>query len=149
MKVTSYETWVVRIPYEEIRAPAPHIILRLMTDQGLDGLAYVTPLVAWTIKPLRIAVEAFAERVVGLDPMSVEAINASLLARTARPQFDGLARSAVSLVDTALWDIKAKALSQPLYKVLGASEKKIPTYASWNLWWQYDIDTLARHGSEA
>ena len=65
MKVTGYETWVVRVPYEEVRAPAPQIILRLTTDEGLDGIAYVTPLVPWTIKPIRVAIEEFAQRVIG------------------------------------------------------------------------------------
>lgn len=46
----------------------------------------------------------------------------------ARPQFDGLARSAVSVIDIALWDLKAKALSQPLYRLLGGSNNKVPTY---------------------
>ena len=149
MKVTGYETWVVRVPYEQARAPAPQVILRLTTDAGLDGVAYVTPLVPWTIKPIRAAVEEFAERVIGQDPMAVESINAGFLARIPRPQFDSLARSAAGLVDVALWDLKAKALGQPLWRLLGASDNKVPTYASWNLWWQYDIETLARHGAEA
>jgi L-alanine-DL-glutamate epimerase-like enolase superfamily enzyme len=149
MRVTGYETWVVRVPYEEARAPAPQVILRLTTDEGLDGVAYVTPLVPWTIKPIRVAVEEMAQRVMGQDPMAVESINATLVARTPRPQFDGLARSATSLVDIALWDIKAKALGQPLFRLLGASDNKVRTYASWNLWWHYDIETLAQHGAEA
>ena len=149
MKVTGYETWVVRVPYEEVRAPAPQVILRLTTDTGLDGLAYVTPLVPWTIKPIRVAVEEMAQRVIGQDPLAVESINATLLARTPRPQFDGLQRSAAGLVDIALWDIKAKSLEQPLWRLLGASENTVPTYASWNLWWMYDIEQLAKKGAAA
>jgi L-alanine-DL-glutamate epimerase-like enolase superfamily enzyme len=149
MKVTGYETWVVRVPYEEARAPAPQVILRLTTDEGLDGIAYVTPLVPWTIKPIRAATEEFAQRVVGRDPMAVESINQEFLGLIPRPQFDSLARSAAGLVDIALWDLKAKALDLPLWRLLGASENKVPTYASWNLWWHYDIETLAQHGAQA
>jgi L-alanine-DL-glutamate epimerase-like enolase superfamily enzyme len=149
MKVTGFETWVVRVPYEEARAPAPQVILRLTTDNGLEGIAYVTPLVPWTVKPIRVAVEQFAERVVGRNPMAVESINAEFLSRIPRPQFDGLARSAAGLVDIALWDLKAKALELPLYRLLGATDNSVPAYASWNLWWHYDIDTLARHGAQA
>jgi L-alanine-DL-glutamate epimerase-like enolase superfamily enzyme len=149
MKVTAYETYLARVPYEDGRAPAPQIILRLLTDEGLDGLAYLTPLVRWAVKPIRAAVEALAERVMGLNPLAAESINADLLAPLTRPQLDGLCRSAASLVDIALWDLKGKALQQPLWRLLGASHGRVPTYASWNLWYQYDIDTLARHGAEA
>jgi L-alanine-DL-glutamate epimerase-like enolase superfamily enzyme len=150
MKVTGYETHFVRVPYEDARAPAPQIILRLKTDEGPEGVAYVTPLVPWTIKAIRAAVEAMAERVIGLDPLAVESINATLNSKyLARPQFDGLGRSAISLVDIALWDLKAQALEQPLFRLLGGTETRVRTYASWNLWYQYDIERLAQNGAEA
>jgi L-alanine-DL-glutamate epimerase-like enolase superfamily enzyme len=149
MKVTGFETYFVRVPYEEVRGPAPQVILRLTTDEGLDGVAYITPLVPWSIKPVRAAVEAMAERVIGLDPMAVESINSTLVTRLSRPQLDGIGRSGASLVDIALWDIKAKALDQPLWRLLGGSNNKVRTYASWNLWYDYDIETLAQHGAEA
>src|SRR5262245_3466999 len=117
MKVTGHETWVVQVPYEE-NLVATHIILRLNTDEGEHGLSYLTPLVPWTVKPIRVAIDMLMERVVGEDPLAVQSINAALLARTTRPQFEGLARSATSVIDIALWDLKAKALSQPLYRLL-------------------------------
>ena len=147
MKVSGYETWVARVPYEERRF-GTHVILELTTDEGLQGIGYVSNLTPWALKSQRTAIEAFAERVVGLDPMAVESINAMLLRTGTRPQFGGLARSAISVVDIALWDLKAKTLGQPLYRLLGASDNKVSAYASWNLWWQYDLDTLARHGQE-
>ena len=149
MKVTGFETHFVRVPYEEKMRHAPHIILRLRTDEGLEGVSYVTPLIEWSVKPIHAAVEAMAERVIGRDPMEAESINAAMLTRLTRPQHDGLARSAASLVDIALWDLKAQALGQPLWRLLGGSNNKVRTYASWNLWFHYDIDTLAQHGAEA
>ncbi|HLF79676.1 MAG TPA: mandelate racemase/muconate lactonizing enzyme family protein [Dehalococcoidia bacterium] len=148
MKVTGYETWVVRVPYEEGRT-ATHIILKLTTDEGLEGISYITPLVPWSQKPLKVAIEEVASRVVGQNPMATESINASFLgARMTRPQFDGLARSAASMVDIALWDLKAKSHNLPLWRLLGASNNKVRTYASWNLWFNYDLETLAQHASQ-
>src|SRR5882757_6186154 len=132
MKVVGHDTWVVRIPYEEHRA-AIHIVLQLNTDEGAQGVSYLTPLVPWTVAPIRAAIDALMEKVHGANPMAVESINAALLARAVRPQFDGLARSAVSLIDIALWDLKAKALSQPLFRLLGGSTNRVPTHAAWNL----------------
>lgn len=147
MKVVGHDTWVVRIPYEEHRA-AIHIVLQLNTDEGAQGVSYLTPLVPWTVAPIRAAIDALMERVHGADPMAVESINAALLARVVRPQFDGLARSAVSVIDIALWDLKAKALSQPLFRLLGGSNNRVPTYAAWHLWLQSapDLETLAKNG---
>ena len=37
---------------------------------------------------------------------------------------------ALSAIDIALWDIKGKALEQPLWKLLGGARDRIATYAS-------------------
>ena len=147
MKVTGYETWVARVPYEEGRF-GTHIVLRLTTDDGLRGVGYVSNLTPWSLKAQRAAIEAFAEQVVGQDPMQVESINAKLLYIFTRIQLSGLANSAAGVVDIALWDLKAQALGQPLHRLLGAADNTVPAYASWNLWWSYDLATLVRHAQE-
>jgi L-alanine-DL-glutamate epimerase-like enolase superfamily enzyme len=35
-----------------------------------------------------------------------------------------------------------------LWRLLGASANRVRTYASWNLWFNYDIETLAQHGAQ-
>jgi L-alanine-DL-glutamate epimerase-like enolase superfamily enzyme len=147
MKVTGCETWVARVPYEEGRF-GTHIVLRLTTDDGLRGVGYVSNLTPWSLKAQRAAIEAFAEQVVGQDPMQVESINAKLLYIFTRIQLSGLANSAAGVVDIALWDLKAQALGQPLHRLLGAADDTVPAYASWNLWWSYDLATLVRHAQE-
>ena len=147
MKVTGYETWLARVPYEEGRF-GTHIVLRLTTDDGLRGVGYVSNLTPWSLKAQRAAIEAFAEQVVGQDPMQVESINAKLLYIFTRIQLSGLANSAAGVVDIALWDLKAQALGQPLHRLLGAADNTVPAYASWNLWWSYDLATLVRHAQE-
>ncbi|HEX5368413.1 MAG TPA: mandelate racemase/muconate lactonizing enzyme family protein [Dehalococcoidia bacterium] len=148
-KVTGFETWVVRVPYEEGRRFGTHVVLRLTTDDGLRGVAYVTNLTPVLIKAQRTAIEAFAELVIGEDPVAVESIHTKLMGRAGfRTQFWGMARSAVSVIDIALWDLKAQTLGLPLWRLLGGSQPTALVYASWNLWWQYDIPTLARHAEE-
>src|SRR5215213_1201570 len=144
-KITAYETFVVKVPYEEGRG-ATHIVVRLRTDDGLSGVGYFSLLAAWAVKPFVAAVEHFAERVVGEDPLQVESITSRLLA--AGGDFAAVVSRAVSAVDVAMWDLKAKALNLPLHKLLGSSKDRVPVYAGYRLWWQYDIDTVARNAGE-
>jgi L-alanine-DL-glutamate epimerase-like enolase superfamily enzyme len=45
----------------------------------------------------------------------------------------GVFMLALSAIDIALWDIKGKALQQPLWKLLGGHRDRVPTYASGSL----------------
>ena len=42
----------------------------------------------------------------------------------------GPASFAISAMDIALWDLKAKALQEPLWRLLGGYEPRVPAYAS-------------------
>ena len=42
----------------------------------------------------------------------------------------GVAGYAISAVDVALWDLKAKLLGLPLYRLLGAARDRVPVYGS-------------------
>jgi L-alanine-DL-glutamate epimerase-like enolase superfamily enzyme len=42
----------------------------------------------------------------------------------------GICATAISAVDTALWDLKARLLEQPLVKLLGAARADVPIYGS-------------------
>jgi L-alanine-DL-glutamate epimerase-like enolase superfamily enzyme len=42
----------------------------------------------------------------------------------------GIAGGALSAIDVALWDLKAKARGEPLWKTLGASTRRVAAYAS-------------------
>jgi L-alanine-DL-glutamate epimerase-like enolase superfamily enzyme len=53
----------------------------------------------------------------------------------------GIAATAVSAVDAALWDLKGKLLAVPLVELLGVARPGIPAYASGGFT-SYDVDRL-------
>ncbi len=65
--------------------------------------------------------------------MRIEAIVAKLRKAADSCGPAGIFTLALSAIDIALWDIKGKALEQPLWKLLGGHRERVPTYASGSL----------------
>ncbi len=42
----------------------------------------------------------------------------------------GISSMAIAAVDVALWDLKARLLEQPLFRLLGAVRESVPIYGS-------------------
>jgi L-alanine-DL-glutamate epimerase-like enolase superfamily enzyme len=68
--------------------------------------------------------------VTGMNVMDVPRINRQMIERIRNEGTCGIAMMAVSAVDTALWDLKAKLLNLPLFCLLGKSKEKMLVYGS-------------------
>lgn len=68
--------------------------------------------------------------VVGVSAMDVGAAWLAMVRAIRNIGRDGVAACAISAVDTALWDLKAKLLGVPLCSLLGAVHDKVPIYGS-------------------
>jgi L-alanine-DL-glutamate epimerase-like enolase superfamily enzyme len=74
-----------------------------------------------------------ADLVVGKDAFGIPAANDRMsraVRNTGRP---GIAAGAVSAIDTALWDLKARLLGLPLVRLLGSARDKVAVYGSGGL----------------
>jgi hypothetical protein len=141
MKITSFEATTLRIPEDDPLANMPEdpnrkrpiVILRLRTDTGIEGIG-VTFYGGRMTGSLRTAVAELSELTIGEDPLRIEKIIAKLNAGTGDSCGPGgIYTLALSAIDTALWDIKGKALDLPLWKLLGGHRDRVPTYASGSL----------------
>jgi L-talarate/galactarate dehydratase len=141
MKIRGYEATTLSIPEddplanmpEEAGRTRPIVILRLRTDSGIEGIGLTFYGGAMT-GSLRVAVEELAAMTIGEDPLRIEKIVAKLNAGTGDSCGPGgIFTLALSAIDTALWDIKGKALNQPLWKLLGGHRDRVATYASGSL----------------
>ncbi|MBS0639104.1 MAG: mandelate racemase/muconate lactonizing enzyme family protein [Acetobacteraceae bacterium] len=141
MKITSYEAATLLIPEDDPLANMPEdpnrkrpiVTLRLRTDNGIEGIG-VTFYGGAMTGSLCKAVDELAALTVGEDPLRIEKIVAKLRNGTGDSCGPGgIFTLALSAVDVALWDIKGKALDQPLWKLLGGHRDRVPTYASGSL----------------
>lgn len=93
---------------------------------GVTGLGYTygSPVAA------RLAASTLAAAVVGRDAMDVEASYVAMRQAVRNIGRPGIAATAVSALDIALWDLKARLLGLPLVSLLGAVREGISLYGS-------------------
>ena len=94
--------------------------------------AQVTGL-GWTYAPAaatRLVDDLLAPEVLGKDVLDVGAAYAALQATLRNAGYPGLGAQAVSAVDVALWDLKARLLGLPLASLLGRVHESVPIYGS-------------------
>jgi L-talarate/galactarate dehydratase len=140
LKITGCETAVVRVGHDE-SINGVHIVLRLQTDAGIEGISYITRLHEAAPAALRV-LHIYVERIKGMDPLAPEAIADRLMLRgRPLPWFEARAASAI---DVALWDIRGKAAEQPVYKLMGGYRNRVACYASWRIEPDADLDRVAR-----
>jgi L-alanine-DL-glutamate epimerase-like enolase superfamily enzyme len=138
MKITGHEAFAVRVTYEET-VRGTHVVLRLRTDEGVEGISYVSRIAADSLKLVVAMIENRVSQIVGEDPMNTEALYRRLFANAA-----GLELRAASAIDVALWDIKGKALGQPVYKLMGGFCDRIPVSANWGVQFGASAEGLAK-----
>src|SRR6266404_6577034 len=128
---------------EDTSAARPIVILRLDTDDGIEGIG-VTFYGGAITASLKRAVDDLGALVVGEDPLCIEAIIAKLRAAAGGSGPAGMFTLALSAIDIALWDIRGKALNQPLWKLLGGARQRVPAYASGALRRGLPLDTVVK-----
>ncbi len=113
------------IPLGDERYKVTGTFVQIETDEGVSGIGpagngAISFYIDTQLKPLLI----------GQDPMAIELLWDQMY-RNAIHGRKGDNMMAISSIDIALWDLKGKALGQPVYKLLGGPvQDKIPAYAS-------------------
>jgi L-alanine-DL-glutamate epimerase-like enolase superfamily enzyme len=77
----------------------------------------------------------------GAEAMAVAALWNALVASVRNVGRPGIAATAISAVDTALWDLKARLLELPLVRLLGGARPFVPLYGS-GAFTSYSLDEL-------
>jgi galactonate dehydratase len=138
MKITQIEIFDIECPNRPKWHP---VFVRVTTDEGITGVGEAGLAYDWGHSAAASLIEQIAQTMlIGFDPFQTEL----LWSRMLRESFWGLGGgpviyAAMSAIDTALWDIKGKALGVPVYQLLGGkTHSRLRTYASQL---QFDWDT--------
>jgi len=142
VKVTGYRSLTTKHDWGRLIGDANGImpeprtdvhVLILETDSGLEGVG---------VGPHGDIGRVFGA-VEGEDPRAVSALYDRMLAWVFKTGHAGATFGAIGAIDMALWDLKAKAAGEPLWRTLGALDRFVPGYAS-GLDIALDDDALVR-----
>lgn len=98
--------------------PVP--IIMVDTDEGITGVG---------LGP-HAHLDSIFTAIEGEDPRGVTALYDRMLRQTFKAGHAGAVFGTIGALDTALWDIKAQAAGEPLWRLLGGRDRRLPAYAS-------------------
>ena len=151
MRIEDVRTTMVKVPIgRPVKSPVHDtfqslgcLLVFLDTDEGITGEGLLFALKTQWLPVFDTTIQALKEEVLGEDPHCVERLWEKLWRQINFYGHEGIVMFAIAAFDMACWDILGKAAGKPLYKLLGASRDKVPTYASGGLRMLQTIEELA------
>ncbi|WP_433268484.1 mandelate racemase/muconate lactonizing enzyme family protein [Micromonospora vinacea] len=98
----------------------PVSIVIVDTDEGISGVG---------LGP-HVEIERIFPAIEGEDPRAVTSLYDRMLRHTFKAGHAGPVFGTIGALDTALWDIKAQAVGEPLWRLLGGRDRRVTAYAS-------------------
>ncbi len=105
------------------------ITVRITDSDGADGMGYTYTVGAGGSAIHDMIVRDLTPQLIGHAAGNIEALWQKMWWTLHYGGRGGQAASAISAVDIALWDLKAKRAGQPLYEALGGYDRNVPCYA--------------------
>jgi len=133
MKIERLEVSIYCIPTDRPEADGTFhwdsttlVLVETIADSRLRGLgfSYTAAAAGELIR------ERLAEAVVGRPVENIGAAWEAMVRAVRNVGQPGVAATAISAVDTSLWDLRARALGMPLFQLLGVYRESVPVYGS-------------------
>jgi L-alanine-DL-glutamate epimerase-like enolase superfamily enzyme len=154
-KITRVDILQVDLPPKVVRTDAIQSfvtqetpMVRIHTADGLTGTGYSYTIGTGGSSVVALIRDHLAPRLIGRDPMQIEAIWKSLFFATHATAVGAITALALAAIDTALWDLRCRAAGRPLWQEAGGAQESVPVYTTEGGWLHIDTaaiveDTLA------
>ena len=139
MKITDVQAIILRQPTMDVSkadGSQDALLIRIETDEGITGVGEVDSLPS-VIKAIVDAPASHSNAMglrsmlIGEDPLEIDRLWHKMYRGSIYYGRSSAAIHAMSGIDIALWDIKGKALGQPIHRLLGGPHREeIRAYAS-------------------
>ena len=143
IRIDDFKVSAFKIPTETPEADGTYewdsttIVIVELSGGGEQGLGYTYADTATA----KLIEDHLKDVMIGRDAMSVQAAWLAMVRSIRNLGRPGICSMAISAIDTALWDLKARLLDLPLVRLLGQVHEAVPIYGSGGFT-NYKIDKL-------
>ncbi|MGV8988907.1 MAG: mandelate racemase/muconate lactonizing enzyme family protein [Cypionkella sp.] len=116
MKITSIKPWLIK---STASYWGEFLFVEVTTNEGITGWGEITTTTKIANRALTAMLRQISNMLVGEDPSRIEHLWHKLFRSFTYMGSRGAATECLSAIDIALWDIRGKALGQPIYELLG------------------------------
>jgi len=117
-------------------------LVRITCADGAVGVGYSYTIGTGGSSVVALLRDHLAPRLIGRDAAQIEAIWKDLFFATHATAVGAITSLALAAIDTALWDLRCMRAGQPLWKMAGGAQAKVPVYTTEGGWLHHSQQQL-------
>lgn len=117
-------------------------LVRIRCADGAQGVGYAYTIGTGGSSVVALLRDHLAPRLIGRDASQIEALWKDLFFHTHATAVGAITSLALAAVDTALWDLKCHRAGEPLWKVAGGAQARVPVYTTEGGWLHHSPQQL-------
>ncbi len=150
------DAWLCHIPVAAVRTDAVQsfveqetVVVRLAGPDGLEGRGYSYTIGTGGTAVLALVEDYLLPLVVDADAARPEALWDRLRRSTLATTVGPITALALAAIDTAVWDLRARALGTPLAHLAGGAQDSVALYDTEGGWLHFGTDELVANAVAA
>ncbi len=117
-------------------------MVRVACDDGAVGTGYTYTIGTGGSSVVALLRDHLAPRLIGRDSAQVEAIWKDLFFATHATAVGAITSLSLAAIDTALWDLRCLRAGEPLWKLAGGAQARVPVYTTEGGWLHHSTPQL-------
>ncbi len=124
-------------------------ILRITDADGVTGTGYSYTIGTGGPAVMSLLQRTLAPALIGREAGEIERIWRDLMFMTHATTVGAITSLALAAIDTALWDLKCRRANEPLHRMAGGAQSRIPLYTTEGGWLHIDTAELVEDALRA
>ena len=124
-------------------------IVRITDADGAVGTGYTYTIGTGGPSIMKLIELTLAPALIGREALEIERIWRDLLFLTHATTVGAITSLALAAIDTALWDLKCRRQNEPLHRMAGGAQAKVPLYTTEGGWLHIETAALVEDALQA